>query len=117
MESTKFKIPRTVQCAKCPWKVSTDPNEIPQGYSADKHRNLSCTIATEGNPFSSLGKAMACHHSSGKDGMYCVGWLDNQLGEGNNIPLRLKMLDCENIGQLRTAGKQHRRFEDTLPTK
>lgn len=58
---------------------------------------------------------MACHHSNGKDEMYCVGWVNNQLGVGNNIGLRIKMMNCENIGQLKTVGKQHQRFEDTLP--
>jgi hypothetical protein len=60
-------------------------------------------------------KAMACHHSTGEDQMYCVGWLNHQLGVGNNIGLRIRMLNCENIGQLKTYGTQHERFEDTLP--
>ena len=40
----------------------------------------------------------------------------NQLGVGNNIALRLAMLDCENVGDLRTVGEQHECFEDTLPS-
>ena len=29
-----------LQCAKCPWKVSTDPHDIPNGYDEGKHRDL-----------------------------------------------------------------------------
>jgi hypothetical protein len=109
---SSFKLQRTVQCAKCPWKVTTNPHEIPDGYSVDKHKGLSCTI-NEG--LRGLGQplhVMACHHG---DEEYCIGWLVNQLGVGNNIPLRLKMLNCENIADVKIKGRQHQRFEDTLP--
>jgi len=46
---------------------------------------------------------------------HCVGWLMNQLGPGNNIPLRLSVLSCENLKQVRLVGEQHETFEDTLP--
>jgi hypothetical protein len=109
-----MKLVRTKQCKRCPWKVSTNPFDIPDGYCPIKHRNLASTIATPGDLRIS-GSAMACHHSNGSDQMYCVGWLHNQLGIGNNIGLRLMMRNCENIGQLKVVGKQHQRFEDTLP--
>jgi len=110
-----MKLVRTKQCAKCPWKTSTDPFDIPDGYCPIKHANLSETIAKPGTLNLSQQKAMACHHSTGDDSMYCVGWLHNQLGAGNNIGLRMKMMHCENIGQLKIIGEQHERFEDTLP--
>lgn len=47
--------------------------------------------------------------------MYCIGWLYNQLGRGNNIALRLKMMHCENIGDMKIIGEQHQTFEQTLP--
>ena len=28
------------QCAKCPWKASTDPHDIPDGYSEEAHAKL-----------------------------------------------------------------------------
>lgn len=109
-----FKLLRTKQCPKCPWKVSTDPTEIPYGYCETKHKNLKSTIAQEGKiDFSA--PAMACHHSIDGDGMYCVGWVVNQLGTGNNIALRMRMLNCENIGEIKLVGEQHVTFEDTLP--
>lgn len=110
-----MKLKRTKQCAKCPWKVSTDPHDIPDGYCEIKHANLKDTIAKEGEFNLGPLKAMACHHSTGDDNMYCVGWLNNQLGVGNNIGLRIRMMSCENISQLKVVGEQHRRFEDTLP--
>lgn len=108
-----FKLPRTKQCAKCPWKVSTNPHDIPDGYSVEKHKALECTIAK--GIFFRQTNVMACHHSTGDDEMYCVGWLHNQLGVGNNIGLRLKMISCENIQDLKIIGKQHQKFKDTLP--
>lgn len=112
----KFSLKRTKQCAKCPWKVSTNPREIPDGYCEIKHANLKDTISN--NPFDFLHrerKAMACHHSNGSDEMYCVGWLNNQLGPGNNIGIRLHMMNCENINELKIVGEQHEKFEYTLP--
>ena len=110
----KFKLPRLKQCEKCPWKIDTDPYDIPDGYDVEKHKNLSCTIAKSENAFERTNN-MACHHSSGEDGMYCIGWLNNQLGRGNNLGLRMSMMNCENISKIQTVGEQHERFEDTLP--
>lgn len=107
----KWKLKRTAQCEKCPWRVDVDPNDIPNGYSEDKHRALSCTIAEPGNLRPS-NRVMACHEL---DQAHCVGWLMHQLGPGNNIGLRLQMLSCENAKAIRLRGEQHERFEDTLP--
>lgn len=116
MENSKsFKLKLTKQCAKCPFKKTTNPYEIPFGYSVKKHKNLSCTIANElNNNLTGTLKAMACHLSSDEN-LYCVGWLHNQLGVGNNILLRLKMINCTNIGEIEIVGEQHEKFEDTLP--
>lgn len=111
----KFKLPRTKQCAKCPWKKATNPYDIPNEYSKTKHENLEKTIAKEGEINFGDNHVMACHHSSGEDKMYCVGWLDNQLNDGNNILLRLRMRECENIGEIEVFGEQHKHFRDTLP--
>lgn len=110
-----MKLPRTKQCKHCPWKVSTNPHDIPDGYCEVKHANLKSTIAEEGRLTMGPLKAMSCHHSTGEDGMYCVGWIHNQLGVGNNIGLRIRMMGCDNIRDLRVYGKQHERFEQTLP--
>lgn len=109
-----WKLRRTNQCAKCPWRVDADPREIPNGYSEDLHRALADTIAEPGS-FRSPGRVMACHEHDAAEQVHCVGWLVNQLGPGNNIPLRLQMLSCENRGAIRTHGEQHATFEDTLP--
>lgn len=109
-----WKLERTQQCAKCPWRKDVDPHTIPDGYSVDKHRALKSTIADQENPCSSLRQqsAMACHETGNT---HCIGWLMNQLGPGNNIGLRIAAISCENIKDVRTVGKQHARFEDTLP--
>lgn len=108
-----WKLKRTKQCDKCPWRMDVDPNEIPNGYCPTKHANLADTIAEPGEV--RLGgplKVMACHETHEA---HCIGWLANQLGPGNNIGLRLRMMSCSNRGKLKLVGDQHDRFEDTLP--
>ncbi len=114
MSTKSWNLKRTVQCKKCPWKVGVNPHDIPNGYCETKHANLSSTIAESGS-LPDLNKplsAMACHET---DDAHCIGWLDHQLGRGNNIGLRLHMMNCSNSNQIRTIGEQHESFEDTLP--
>ena len=92
------------QCTKCPWKVSTDPRDIPGGYCVEKHANLARTIATPGEVM--LGgvlRIMACHETTGGRELPCVGWLVHQLGPGNNIPLRLAARDARRRARRRTV--------------
>ncbi len=117
-----FRLRRVRQCEKCPWKVSTDPRDIPNGYSEDRHLNLADTIADDtGNLSAALTKSpmrvMACHEHPLEHKAHCVGWLMNQLNGGNNIPLRLAVRGCLNIRDVVLDGPQHERFEDTLPEK
>jgi hypothetical protein len=116
-----WKLKRLRQCEKCPWKASTDPNEIPNGYQENLHRALACTIAEPGalRPLHDGDTMhwMACHESRPHNDTECVGWLMNQIGPGNNIPLRIRMMDCENIRHVQLDGEQHERFEDTLPRR
>ena len=100
------------QCKKCPWRKGVDPREIPDGYCERQHRALAATIARPG-VLSPL-RMMACHETPiGKENP-CIGWLANQLGPGNNIPLRLAAHNGL-IEEFRTVGEQHLSFEDTLP--
>ena len=114
----EFTLKRTKQCGKCPWKVNANPNEIPNGYCEIKHENLKQTIA-EPNSYKDVNnkvlKAMACHDSPVGKEDYCIGWVNNQLGVGNNIMLRMKMIFCTNRKDVKVFGKQHQKFEDTLP--
>lgn len=109
-----WKLKRLNQCAKCPWKVETDPHDIPHGYSEELHKGLARTIAQPGSIMGTKS-VMACHEHAAGEEVHCVGWLANQLGRGNNIGLRIKMMSCENIGHLKLDGEQHETFEDTLP--
>jgi len=106
-----WKLKRTHQCRKCPWRVETTPRDIPNGYSEEKHRALKCTIADESTGFFGNGHAMACHETHDT---HCIGWLANQVGSGNNIGLRIRMISCENAGAIKLRGEQHKAFEDTL---
>lgn len=112
--SEKYKLRRVHQCAKCPWRKNVDPHGIPNGYDVEKHKALVGTIAKPGDLSFLTGtmRAMACHETHDA---HCVGWLMNQLGPGNNIGLRIAMRHCENLGDVKLRGEQHKRFEDTIP--
>lgn len=103
------------QCEKCPWKVTTDPNDIPNGYEVGKHRALSSTIADPGTISPGPLHAMACHETPRGKELPCVGWLVHQLGPGNNITLRLRISLGGLDANVLTVGPQHECFEDTLP--
>lgn len=113
------KRPRK-QCAKCPWKVDTDPNEIPGGYCATKHAGLEKTIAVNA-PILDVSvlrgplRLMACHETLPGKELPCVGYLANQLGPGNNIGLRLAVGSGRVDANFDLDGEQHECFEDTLP--
>lgn len=108
---------RRRQCKKCPWKVTTDPNTIPHGYDLEAHRRLSRTIARvdEVNLDVDALRIMACHETPPGREKPCIGWLDHQLHEGNNVMLRylvcLKRISADYV----LDGEQHTSFEATLP--
>lgn len=103
------------QCAKCPWKKSTNPHDIPDRYSTELHRGLQSTIADPGTLQVGGLRVMACHETKAGSELPCVGWLVNQLGPGNNIGLRLAVMHGRVDGNVKTVGAQHATFEDTLP--
>ena len=105
------------QCEKCPWKVSTDPHTIPNGYSVKDHCALERTIARSGEINLGSVRMMACHESPPDAEEPCVGWLMHQLGPGNNIGLRILALTKRVDTDVELIGEQHERFEDTLPQK
>jgi len=105
---------RRRQCKACPWKKSTDPHDIPGGYCEKKHANLKGTIAEPGRLLSGPMRMMACHEFPEGEEKPCVGWLEHQLGPGNNIGLRMRLISGH-IEPFETVGEQHERFEDTLP--
>lgn len=103
------------QCEKCPWKVDTDPNEIPNGYCEKKHAALKSTLADGLSSIGATLRMMACHETKVGKELPCVGWLANQLGPGNNIGLRLAVSAGRIDADFELDGEQHERFEDTLP--
>lgn len=44
--SDTWKLKRTAQCAKCPWRVDVDPHDIPNGYCEQKHAALACLLSS-----------------------------------------------------------------------
>ncbi len=113
-----WTLKRTRQCAECPWKTDVEPQEIP-GYSLKKHQHLLRTIAGPvDKQIGALGQplhVMACHmHPEGGEA-HCLGWLMNQVGPGNNIAMRIALMECANRDLIELVGEQRERFEDTLP--
>lgn len=109
----EWSLKRTRQCDKCPWKVETNPYEIPDGYSLERHLRLGET-AVPGDIRGSE-QAMSCHEHRLEEQVFCVGWIHQQMGIGNNIRLRMLMLSCANAGDVQLDGEQYQSFEDTLP--
>jgi Family of unknown function (DUF6283) len=105
------------QCKKCPWKVGTNPHDIPSGYREDKHRELKSTIAEPGALVCRPAPMMACHETRGGAELPCVGWMAQQLGDGNNIALRLRVITGQVDGNVETVGPQHATLEATLPKR
>lgn len=103
------------QCKKCPWKIDTNPYDIPGRYCESKHRALATTIAPPGEFRPDFLRVMACHETPLDKEQPCVGWLTNQLGHGNNLALRMAVLAGRIDGNVKSSGPQHERFEDTLP--
>lgn len=105
---------RRKQCAKCPWRKDVDPHTISNGYSVEAHKKLRGTIA-DGLRLGGELHLMACHESPNGAEVPCVGWLNHQLGVGNNIALRLAVMRGRLSADFEVVGEQHERFEDTLP--
>ena len=105
------------QCSKCPWKVSTNPRDIPNGYSVAQHKDLDSTIAPTVEAQIEVGfggpvRMMACHETHDSP---CLGWLAHQLGPGNNIVLRIHTANSRVCTDFELVGEQHASFEATLP--
>lgn len=101
-----------VQCRLCPWKKSTR-GQIPNGFARDVHD----LIRSMSTPMAALHQTelmMQCHETSDAEPLPCVGWMVHQLGPGNDLVLRMKMIAGHYDGDLRTVGPQHERFEDIL---
>lgn len=103
------------QCAKCPWRVDVDPNDIPNGYCPNKHAALTKTIKSGPASIGGSLHLMACHETKTGKELPCVGWLANQLGPGNNLGLRLAVIGGRIDADFELVGEQHERLEDTLP--
>jgi hypothetical protein len=96
--------------------VTTNPYDIPRGYDVEKHRRLKYTIARPGEiNLTKQLRIMACHDSDVGQELPCVGWLMNQLGNGNNIQLRYMVVTGKINADVELDGEQHATFEDTLP--
>lgn len=110
-----WKLQRTQQCAKCPWRVDVDPHDIPNGYCEQKHKALDKTINEGVGSMFGQQHVMSCHEHTTDEEVYCIGWLVNQVGPGNNIGMRMKLFSCGNANEIEVIGEQNECFEDTLP--
>lgn len=109
-----MKKPR-VQCKQCPWKKGSNPRDIPGEYSEEKHHALTRTIAEPGVLRGEGLRMMACHETPNGRELPCVGWLVQQLGPGNNLDLRLAVMQGRVDDNVKTVGPQHKYLEDTFP--
>ena len=101
------------QCKSCPWRVGCVPDRDIPRYRRELHEGLRGTIRTGLDSITSNVRIMACHYSEVGNEFACAGWLANQLGDGNNIGVRMAV----SAGHLPVPildGEQHKCFEDTL---
>lgn len=120
--SSSWNLSHLIQCKNCPWRKDSDLNDIPN-YNRDLHIGLKKTIWDKSCQTHELVLAlsssgismMSCHEASSDSQYICIGWLHNQLNQGNNIPLRIHASSCENISSYKIVGEQHNCFEDTIP--
>lgn len=111
----KGTLPKRIQCKACPWRKDVVPErDIPGGYCAKKHANLRGTVNQGLRSLVGGTPAMACHESPPGKEIPCIGWLDYELGPGNNIGLRIRAMHGQ-LPQYEVVGEQHETFEDTLP--
>jgi hypothetical protein len=89
--------------------------DIPN-YVPGLHHKLDNTIAEPGS-LCGLGaktmRVMACHYSKPGEEFPCAGWLHNQLGPGNNIAVRLRVM-TGGMPVPVVDGEQYETFEETL---
>ena len=110
----RWSLQQTRQCKTCPWRVDTSVDDIPN-YDPEQHEYLQDRIAPPGQLIQTSGlKVMACHYSDDDNRYHCIGWVYHQLGPGNNIALRLRMMSCDNADQIEVIGPQCESFEDTF---
>lgn len=103
------------QCKSCPWHVDCDPDVDIPNYRRELHRGLKKTIRSGiDTVFCSTQHMMACHYSKPDDEFVCAGWLHNQIGSGNNLGVRLRVMRGD-LPVPEVDGPQHECFEDTLP--
>lgn len=102
------------QCKTCPWRVDCDPMTDIPNYVPGLHHKLDNTIRSG---LETLGcktmHVMACHYSKPGEEFPCAGWLYNQIGPGNNLGVRLRVM----TGQMPVPvidGAQYETFEETL---
>lgn len=102
------------QCRTCPWRVDCDPMTDIPNYVPGLHHKLDNTIRSG---LETLGcktmRVMACHYSKPGEEFPCAGWLSNQIGPGNNLGVRLRVM----TGQMPVPvvdGEQYETFEETL---
>ncbi len=113
---TKEKDRMRKQCQHCPWRKDVDPFDIPDGYCPTKHRALTSTIANPGElRFGGKLRMMACHESTPGAEIPCAGWLMHQLGDGNNIALRMAVSQGHVDADVTLVGEQHATLRDTFP--
>jgi hypothetical protein len=100
------------QCKSCPWIKGSKKEDIPN-YDAKLHEKLKGTIQGVEINMESL-RIMACHFSEFGDEQTCVGWMHNQLGEGNNIALRIQALSEDWDHNYELVGDQVNNFDETF---
>lgn len=94
------------QCKTCPWRVENDPMDIPNGPKEAAVDLLSGWSTGLQLAPSRMG-GMGCHQSKmDETDLPCVGWLAWELGPGNNIGLRVRVMRDPRLCNWELVGEQ-----------
>lgn len=105
MSRTRWQV--TKQCAECPWR-----KDVPTGkFSQERFEALKASTEQGFAPM------FACHKSSEEDKLACVGYVLNQVKEGNpqNFNLRIALSRGHiNPEKMTLVGPQYETYEEML---
>lgn len=105
------------QCKTCPWRADCDPEHDIPNFDINLARKLTVTIRSGVETiFERERHVMACHYSKQGAETPCAGWLHHQIGDGNNIAVRIGVMTGR-YPVPEIDGEQHATFEATLPKK
>lgn len=95
------------QCGSCPWRAAVVPARDVPDYAPGIYARMKASLRTG---IESAGEetriVMECHNGKRGANRACAGWMHHQLGVGNNIGVRLRVM-AGHLPAPKIDGAQH----------